>query len=466
MNHAGILLASSGSGSGKTTITCGLLATLKNRSVRVRSFKSGPDYIDPMFHERVLHIPSRNLDTFFSDVNQIRNLYAREAEQYDFSVIEGAMGLYDGLGGTDKEGSAYHLAQTLDLPIVLVLDAHGMGRTMIALLAGILKYDEDHRIMGVILNRTTERFYEIIGPLVEQELGLVVFGFFPEQKDFCLDSRHLGLKLPQEIKGLQQQIVRAADVLERTIDVDRMLDMAQRWALLREFQPLPIESAKPGQNKECAKNLNKIEPLRIAVARDQAFCFYYEDNLRMLRDAGAELVAFSPLEDSKLPEQVDGLLLGGGYPELCARQLSENVSMRESIRVAIEEGMPSVAECGGFMYLHERLTDETGSTYPMVGTVPGGCRNSGRLVRFGYVELCESQMHFLAGKPIRGHEFHYYDSDENGSSCMAVKPTNGRKWACIHGGDDHWWGYPHLYYPSNPEFVQHFLEKCMVRKRR
>lgn len=464
MSHTGFLLAAPASGSGKTTIACGLLAALKKRNISVRSFKSGPDYIDPMYHERVIGVPSGNLDTFFSDEREIRYLYEMDQENYAYSVIEGAMGLYDGLGGTRPEGSAYHLAKTLDIPVFVILDARGMGRTMLALLAGLLTYDRDQRIAGVILNRTTERFFQVIKPEIETELGLPVLGYFPEQKDLHLESRHLGLKLPEEIKQLQERVYGAAELLERTVDVDRLLDLAKRRVLVGEFQ------RETGRKEAdvCAGNVEEIrgfaqkaeKKIRIAVAKDRAFCFYYKENLKLLHRMGAELVEFSPLTDVGLPQQVDGLLLGGGYPELFAKQLSENVSMRHSIRKTIEEGMPSVAECGGFMYLHETLTDGEGNVYPMVGTVPGGCHNTGRLVRFGYVEIREKESRFLAGQPIRGHEFHYYDSDSNGTGCVAEKPTAGRSWECVHVGEKHWWGYPHLYYPSNPGFVSYFLQVC------
>ena len=186
----------------------------------------------------------------------------------------------------------------------------------------------------------------------------------------------------------------------------------------------------------------------------------------MLHEAGADLVAFSPLHDKQLPENVQGILLGGGYPELCAEALSGNVSMRKSIRETIAQEMPSVAECGGFMYLHETLTDENGQTYPMVGAIRGGCHNTGKLVRFGYVNVTEQESHFLSQKVIRAHEFHYYDSDNNGESCEAVKPTTGRKWKCIHENENFWWGYPHLYYPSNPAFVEHFIGEAKKWKKR
>lgn len=480
MLHSGMILAAPQSGSGKTTITCALLAAMKNRKLAVRSFKSGPDYIDPMFHRQILGVPSRNLDTFFSDQEQIRQLYAYEKESFAYSVIEGAMGLYDGLGGTRKEGSAYHLAQTLDLPVVLVLDARGMGRTMVALLAGMLQYDRDHRIIGVILNRTSGRFCQTMTPVIEQELGLPVFGCFPLQKELKLESRHLGLKLPEEIEGLHRQVKQAAAVLEQSVELDRLLRSVCSWALLHDYRAEETQSGHlnaegadsfifdpdPDTEIRMKKEENERSTPVIAVAKDEAFCFYYEDNLRLLREYGGKLIYFSPLKDEKIPKEADALLLGGGYPELCAKQLSENNTMRGSIRNAIKSGLPSVAECGGFMYLHETLTDAEGQTYPMAGVIRGGCFNRGKLTRFGYVTVEEQTRHFLAGKPIRAHEFHYYDSENNGQDCRAQKPVSRAEWQCIHEDDGHWWGYPHLYYPSNPAFVEHFVEAAQKYRQR
>ena len=264
MLHSGMVLAAPQSGSGKTTITCALLAAMKNRKLAVRAFKSGPDYIDPMFHRQVIGVPSRNLDTFFSGADQIRELYGYDRESFSYSVIEGAMGLYDGLGGTQKEGSAYHLAQTLDLPVVLVLDARGMGRTMVALLAGILQYDRDHRIIGVILNRTSEGFCRTMTPVIEEELGLPVLGCFPVQKSLHLESRHLGLKMPQEMEGLRQQVNQAAEKLEETADLDRMLQLLQSWALLHAFRDGKTKLPKlqePGKDKGVLQKKKKQHPL-------------------------------------------------------------------------------------------------------------------------------------------------------------------------------------------------------------
>ena len=448
MKHPGVLIAATKSGSGKTTITCALLQALKERGIRTRAFKCGPDYIDPMFHKQIIGVPSRNLDTFFSGPEQIRELYQMNSKETDdraeISVIEGVMGLYDGLGGIREEGSAYHLAEVLDIPIVLVLDAHGMGRSMIPLLFGFLKYDKSHLIRGVILNRTTPMFLQTIAPLIEQELKLPVLGCFPKTQKLVMPGRQLGLVMPDEIDDIRRQLHEAAVQLEKTVDIDRILAIADEAGNIDDF-------SRKTAGKPCAD-------LRLAVAQDEAFCFYYEDNLRMLRENGVTIVCFSPIHDEALPQNIDGILLGGGYPELHARALAANEKMRKAIRDSITAGMPSVAECGGFMYLHDTLVDKNGASFHMAGVLPAECKDTGKLVRFGYVEIEEKEAGWLpAGTNIRGHEFHYYDSSDNGMDCVAQKPVTGRNWPCIHSTPEHWWGYPHLYYPSNPEFVYHFV---------
>lgn len=448
MKHPGVLIAATKSGSGKTTITCALLQALKERGIRTRAFKCGPDYIDPMFHKQIIGVPSRNLDTFFSGPEQIRELYQMNSKETDdraeISVVEGVMGLYDGLGGIREEGSAYHLAEVLDIPIVLVLDAHGMGRSMIPLLFGFLKYDKSHLIRGVILNRTTPMFLQTIAPLIEQELKLPVLGCFPKTQKLVMPGRHLGLVMPDEIDDIRRQLHEAAVQLEKTVDIDRILAIAAEAGNIDDFSRKTAE-------KPCAD-------LRLAVAQDEAFCFYYEDNLRMLRENGVTIVWFSPIHDEVLPQNIDGILLGGGYPELHARALAANKKMRKAIRDSITAGMPSVAECGGFMYLHDTLVDKNGASFHLAGVLPAECKDTGKLVRFGYVEIEEKEAGWLpAATNIRGHEFHYYDSSDNGMDCVAQKPVTGRNWPCIHSTPEHWWGYPHLYYPSNPEFVYHFV---------
>lgn len=482
MKQARILLAAPKSGSGKTTITCALLEALKMRGRKPRAFKSGPDYIDPMFHEKVIGVPSRNLDTFFSGEEQICALYAeteyckdlsgtgeqkelsgRAVYEHDISVIEGAMGLYDGLGGIQEEGSAYHLAKTLQTPVILVLDAHGMGRSMVPVLSGLLQYDESHLIRGVILNRTSQMFAQTIAPVIEEELSLPVLGCFPVQKELFLPSRHLGLVMPDELCKLRRQLQEAAILLEKYVDLDRLLaiaDEAEQVNLMQEKKQSGYRKMHAAEDGKKQMPENKERKLRLAIAQDEAFCFYYEDNLRTLQEAGITLVPFSPVHDKELPEVVSGLLLGGGYPELYAKELSENAGMRNAIREALAAGLPSVAECGGFMYLHRFLADEKQNSYELAGAIDGTCQNTGKLVRFGYVKIREQEPCWLPEHTcIKGHEFHYYDSTANGCSCIAQKPVTGRSWQCIHTGENFWWGYPHLYYPSNPHFVDYFTEQ-------
>lgn len=474
MHTPRIMIAAPKSGSGKTLITCALLRALKKRERRIKAFKCGPDYIDPMFHRQIIGVDSRNLDCYFSDEEQIRALFLRDGEEGELSVIEGVMGLYDGLGGIREEASSYHLAQILQAPIVLTVDARGMGRSILPLLRGFLQYDRAGLIKGVILNRAGKGLCELLAPLIEEELGLTVLGYVSERRELSLESRHLGLKLPGETGRLCEQVELAAGLLEEGVDVNRLLELAENAPELPEpaFSPsarkLPKAVSPPSARKlprgAFVSPAVSEKAVRIGVARDEAFCFYYEENLNLLREAGAELVFFSPLHDERLPGGLHGILLGGGYPELWAEQLCANRSMRRSVREAIARNMPSVAECGGFLYLHEYLSDREGRRYEMCGVIPAECRDTGRLVRFGYVEIAEKSPLFLREGGIRGHEFHYFDSTDNGESCVACKPVSGKTWECVHEGANHWWGFAHLYYPSNPVFAKHFLEAALQYK--
>lgn len=442
-----IMIAAPGSGSGKTLLTCALLAALKKRGKDPAAFKCGPDYIDPMFHKKVLGVPSKNLDTFFTDEETTRHLFLESAGGQKLSVIEGVMGLYDGLGGIREEGSSYHLACVLQTPVILVLDAHGMGRSILAVIAGFLQYDTAHLIQGVILNRTSKMFYETIRPEIERALPVKVLGYFPKQQDLQFESRHLGLKMPQEIFDIREKTERAAEILEETVAVDAIEKLAgSAGELSSSYQP---------------PRFRLREKVKVAVASDEAFCFYYEDNLKLLQKMGAELIFFSPLQDKKVPEGVSAMLLGGGYPELYAGALSENTEMLASIKAHILDGMPTVAECGGFLYLHETMEDMQNHAYKMAGVLPGHSRYAGKLVRFGYIELTEKEPEFLgAGEKIRGHEFHYYDSEQNGTACLAEKPVSKRGWECVVKQNGGWFGFPHLYYYSNPAYAEHFLTKA------
>lgn len=447
-----IMIAAPKSGSGKTLITCALLQALKDSGYNPVSYKCGPDYIDPMFHETILEIPSANLDTFFTGEEDTRKLFLKNMTEEKFAVIEGVMGLYDGLGGIREEGSSYHLAKVTKTPIILVVDAKGMGKSLIPLIAGFLAYDTEHLIQGVILNRMSKSYYGILKPLAESELDIQVLGHFPEQKGLKIESRHLGLKMPDEIDDLKGQVQRAAVELTRSVSMKKIIQISEK---AESFNISLHETEKAEQADEVMNE----QPV-IAVAKDEAFCFYYKENLAMLQDIGAALCFFSPLHDKKLPEKCHGILLGGGYPELVLEKLSENKSMLSAIRKAIEDGMPTVAECGGFMYLHSAIVDCEGKEWKMVEALPGSCHYTGKLVRFGYIEIEEKESCFLPqGTKIRGHEFHYYDSTDNGEDCLAAKPVSGKTYESVMEGEDHWWGFPHLYYPSNPEFAAKFVEK-------
>ena len=311
MKGRSVMIAAPKSGSGKTVITCALLQALKNRGEKVVSFKCGPDYIDPMFHETAMGIPSGNLDTFFTDEEQTRRLFTDGAGEDQIAVLEGVMGVYDGLGGVRKEGSSYHLAQVTGTPIVLVVDAKGMGRSVIPLLSGFLAYDRDRLIGGVILNRMSEGYYNIIKPLIERELKLTVLGYVPEQKELGFESRHLGLVMPDELEDIKGKLEKASGQLEKTVSVDGIVKLAGEGR-----RPDGGGSERRGRGREMYPALKK-RPV-IGVARDEAFCFYYRENLRMLEEYGAEILYFSPLHDKKVPDKCYGLLIGGGYPELYA----------------------------------------------------------------------------------------------------------------------------------------------------
>lgn len=454
-----ILIGATGSGSGKTTITCALLEILKRQGKKVQAFKCGPDYIDPMFHRTVLGIPSKNLDTFFTGEKMTAELFMESAVNMDISVMEGVMGLYDGLGGIRKEGSAYDLATVTDTPVILIIDAHGMGRSILPLIAGFLSYDTNHLIRGIILNRTSSTFFETIRPEIEKRFPVEVLGYFPNQKDILLESRHLGLKRPEEVEKMAELLAKTADMLEKTVDIGRLLAIADGASGLpdRDILTTTDRASELPDDSTLEKGKRPV----IAVARDEAFCFYYEDNLKTLQKAGADIVFFSPLHDGSVPKEADGLLLPGGYPELYAKELSENETMLADIREKAEREMPVVAECGGFMYLHQTMEDTEHHVYEMAGVVPGDCFYTGKLVRFGYIELTEKESNFLPENvSIKGHEFHYFDSTANGDGCVALKPVSGKKYDCVFDKNSCFVGFSHLYYPSAPQFAENFVKKA------
>ena len=443
-----LVLAATHSGSGKTMLTMGLLAAWKRRGVPLAAFKCGPDYIDPMFHSRVLGVPTRNLDGYFTDPDTTRALFARSAAPEDgISLIEGVMGYFDGAGLHTMQASACELAETLDAPVVLIVDAAGMSLSVAAIVKGFLTYREPSHIAGVIFNRMSQTVYEAVRPQIEA-MGVRACGYVPRLMGMELPSRHLGLVTPQELKDLRAYTDRLADQLAQTVDLDALS------ALAHGAEPVTwSEPVLPQLSKE----------LWISVARDEAFCFFYEDNLEYLKRIGAGLQFFSPLHDIVLPEHTDVLLFPGGYPELYAQALSENEPMRRAVYQALERGCYVLAECGGFLYLTKTLEDMDGHRYPMVGWMDAGARATGRLQRFGYIELTPQPLS-AEDTSIRGHEFHYFDTDDNGADFLAKKPFRDVSWSCMHASGRGLIGFPHLYYYSNPMFLYGRLEQYTEEK--
>ena len=439
-----LVLAGTNSGCGKTTISCALLQAFVNRGFRTGAFKCGPDYIDPMFHSRIIGAKSGNLDSFFFSENTLNFLLAKNAAACDVSIIEGVMGFYDGLELTGSRASTCEVSQLTKSPVILAVNARGASRSVLATIHGFLDFCPENQIVGVILNQCTASTYQLLKKAIEERFPIRLYGYLPLMKDCELESRHLGLVTAAEVENLQKKLSLLAQQAEKSIDLEGLLTAAQAApALTCEEISLP-----------------KLEPVRIAVAKDHAFCFYYEDSLHALEELGAELVPFSPLKDEKLPENIQGLYLGGGYPELYVKQLGENQSMLDSVRSALERGLPCIAECGGFMY----LTEAIGQT-PMVGFLPGKCRDTGKLSRFGYVELEAKKDNLLcrSGEKIAAHEFHHWDCGETGSDFTATK-VSGRNWPCVIANDRLYAGYPHFHFYANPAFAVRFYETCVKEK--
>ena len=435
----GILISAMASGQGKTIFTCALMAALRRRGMEVAGFKCGPDYIDPMFHTQVLGVPSRNLDRFLQGEDGVRRSYFA-AGAADLALVEGAMGFYSGVGGTD-EASAYDLARLLRLPVVLSLRPGGSSLTLAAQVRGLMGFRAESRIAALVLTCCKPGQYAHLAPILERETHLPVLGYLPPMEQARLPSRHLGLYTVGEVEDLQGRFDELGKQLERTVDLDRLLALAGgETAEGRRSQPAPLSCT-------------------IAVARDEAFCFCYTDNLEALEAAGAGLAFFSPLRD-KAPPAADGLYLVGGYPEVYARALSENRAMREAVRALVGAGLPTVAECGGFLYLQRALEDEEGAPWPMAGALEGAGFRTDRLQRFGYGELLPEgdSMLFRAGERVPFHEFHYWDCTQNGTDLLAQKPGGRRSWRCGIAGENLYAAFPHLHFggeiPLAPRFVQ------------
>ena len=506
-----IMIAAPASSSGKTVVTIGLLYALKERGIDLRAFKCGPDYIDPMFHRTVLGIDSHNLDTYLMGADGVRAIL----DGSPAAVIEGVMGLYDGLTPDSVAGSGYEIAKITATPVILVVNASGAGRTVISLIKGVLADDEAGLIRGIILNRISDAFYEKLLPTLEKEIlavrpDVAIYGHIPKTDAADIDSRHLGLALPNEIEDIRDRIRRIAQIIEENCDIEAIQEIisgsnrsepgisnkfdkdptvyedeageylpsdtvklqgagakcfrentmrgpALSRRILTAYVPLRPNSSESAFSREylCAAPLSEAQIISqpiLAIARDEAFCFYYPENITFLESAGFDIRYFSPVHDDKLPDGTCAILLGGGYPELYLESLSANRKMLSSVRSAIERGVPSAAECGGFMYLHRMIADKEGREYEMAGIIDGKCTYTGHLVNFGYMSIKgaakghENGADSLSG--MRGHEFHYYGSTSPGDDLILGKFSTKKLYEGMYASDRHLWGWPHLYYPS------------------
>ncbi len=436
-----VVIAGTQSGSGKTTLTLGLMAALQDAGYRVGPFKCGPDFIDPSLHRLVTGRICRNLDLWMSGETFTRTTFGRHAPEYDIAVIEGVMGMFDG-GGS----SSAALAKVLGVPVILVLDVRSAAQSVAAVLKGFETLDPAVAPKGVILNNVASaRHLELVSTAIDEHCQAEILGYLPRNLDFDIPSRHLGLHMGAEDPISRSAIEKLAQTVGEHIDLEKVVKLAEKTTFLPEVYKM----------RESAQRV------RIGVARDKAFCFYYEDNLDLFKASGAELVFFSPLSEKGLPENLDGLYLGGGYPELYAKELSENHDMQRAVKQWAEAGHPVYAECGGFMYLTEGIVDQEGQHHQMTGVFPVLARMQKKRASLGYREVRLKNDAFFgkAGTVMRGHEFHYSAIDEMDETIERIYEVDngtheGYRYRNVVGG------YMHLHFGFSPQSVEAFVNFC------
>lgn len=448
-SHA-FILAGTGSGCGKTTVTLGLLSLLKRRGLRVQPCKVGPDYLDTGWHTAVCGTASRNLDSFMLPEPVLNALFCEQMQQADIAVIEGVMGLYDGYGTDPHYCSTAGMAKQLGCPVILLVDGKAVSTSIAATVMGFQHFDPDLNIAGVIVNRVnSEAHYQLLKTAIERYCTVPVLGYVPRAEGVSLPERHLGLVTARESVINQQPWQAFASTLEQTLDIDKLLSLSHLTSLPEgEWPTLPSDSAGEG--------------LTLALADDEAFNFYYPDNIASLERAGVRITRFSPLHDCKLPD-CQMIWLGGGYPELHAAALAENTEMLSQLRAAHQRGVAIYAECGGLMYLGSSLEDAAGVVYQMVDVIPGHSRMGKRLTRFGYCEAQARQQTLLAapGEVLRGHEFHYSDFTPEIPAVMACRKVRDGKtlqeWSGGWQVGNTFASYLHVHFAQRPEMLNHWL---------
>jgi cobyrinic acid a,c-diamide synthase len=456
MNHQtrGLVIAGTQSGVGKTTVTLALLAALRRRGLVVQPFKVGPDFIDPGHHSRAAGRVSRNLDGWMLSREANLALFRRQVCKADVAVVEGVMGLFDGYDGASEAGSTAQMAKWLGLPVLLVVDARAMARSAAALVQGFAGFDPDLSLAGVVFNRIgSPTHLEYLQQALESVKGVRCFGGLPRDRELAIPERHLGLATAEDHPLAEAYLSCLADWLEHHLDLEGLLQALPPLALAEE----PTEMAAAAT-------------VRLGVARDRAFCFYYPENLELLAAAGAELIFFSPLNDRELPAELHGIYLGGGYPELAAERLAANAGLRDALKERAAGGLPIYAECGGLMYLAREIRDLESRAHAMAGVLPFTVRMLPRLKALGYREVTLTGPGLLgpAGTRARGHEFHYSEivgESDNVPRLYRLTPRRGG--AAMSEGycQNHVLAsYVHLHFGSNPEVARHLVASCRAYK--
>ena len=459
MNLArGFLLAGTQSGVGKTTISTGIMGALKKRGRSVKPFKVGPDYIDPQFHRYITQNPSRNLDAHLLEEDIIKDLFHKNLIPEDIAVVEGVMGLYDGMGTQKDEGSSAHISKILNLPVILVINGGGMSSSAAAMVLGYKNYDPEVDIVGVIINNLSgQSHYELLKEAIERDTGISCVGYLKKNTDIKLESRHLGLIPCGEVPVLDKKIQEIVEMVEETIDIDKLIQLSRNIEIKEIPDKTPISPDKR---------------IKIAYAYDDAFNFYYEDNLDLLKDLGCDLIPFSPLKDKSLPKDINGIYIGGGFPEVFGKELEKNHEIRGAILEKAKSGLPIYAECGGFMYLTKDIQDIEGHTYSMVGVFDGRGKMTKRLQNFGYcqIETQENSRFFKEKLTIKSHEFHrsMVEIEDADYIYQVYKKRNGKvikTWGCGIEKHNTLGAFPHIHFYSNLEFVKGFIDRCREYKR-
>ncbi len=439
-----VVIAGTNSGCGKTTVTCAILGALQKKGYTPASFKCGPDYIDPMFHQKVIGVKSSNLDSFFYDDSTINTVLCAD-NSADISVIEGVMGFYDGVAVDSDLHSTYHLAKLTSTPTILVVNCKGAANSITAMVKGFAVHKGDNNIRAVILSNITEHTYKVLKVAIEREFagGIQVLGYLPRLPDeLKFESRHLGLITANEIQDIREKLDKLADIAVETLDISAILTLAG--------------TAPPLAHRGSFAQ-KMFTGVNIAVAHDNAFCFYYKETFALFEQLGATIKYFSPLTDTHLPTDTHGIYLGGGYPELYKEALSANTTMLADIKAHLANNTPCVAECGGYMYLTKAIEG-----VPMVGYIDTDCYNNNKLTRFGYVHLTANRDNLLcsSGNGFMGHEFHYYNSGDNGDSYLAEKVSK-LSWQAVHTSECLYAGFPHISFLSNTDTAINFIKKCV-----